>query len=62
MEKLSVSTDGSRLIESKRIAEENGVSVALTFSDPFMVSACTNGFEEIIGKGIDLLFVLSMKL
>ena len=42
--------------ESKRVAEENGVRVALTFSDPFMVSTFKSGFEEIIGKGIDLLF------
>ena len=53
-----VSTDKGKdaAIESKRVAEENGVRVALTFSDPFMVSTFKSGFEDIIGNGIDLLF------
>ena len=43
-------------IETKRYAEENNVKVALTFSDPFMVSTFKQGFLDIIGKSVDLLF------
>ena len=43
-------------IESKRYAEENNIKVALTFSDPFMVTTFKEGFLDIIGKGVDLLF------
>ncbi|MFC3415835.1 adenosine kinase [Algoriphagus hitonicola] len=41
---------------AKRIAEENGVKVALTFSDPAMVKYFRNPFDEVIGASVDLLF------
>ena len=44
-------------IYAREIAEENGVKVALTFSDPFIVSSFRDSFKEIIGKNkLDLLF------
>lgn len=41
---------------SKKIAEENGVKVALTFSDPSMVKYFKPAFDEVIGHSVDLLF------
>ena len=43
-------------IEARRIAQENGIKTALTFSDPFVVEFFRDGFTETIGDGIDLLF------
>lgn len=43
-------------IEARRIAQENGIKTALTFSDPFVVEHFRDGFSETIGDGIDLLF------
>lgn len=42
--------------EAKKIAEENGVHVALTFSDASMVKYFSRQMEEIVGAGVDLLF------
>lgn len=41
---------------AKKTAEENGTKVALTFSDPAMVKYFKEGFDEVIGTGVDLLF------
>ena len=41
---------------AKQIAEENGVKVALTFSDPAMVKYFREPFDEVIGESVDLLF------
>lgn len=41
---------------AKKVAEENGTKVALTFSDPAMVKYFKEGFDEVIGTGVDLLF------
>ncbi len=41
---------------AKRVAEENGVKVALTFSDPAMVKYFREHFDEVIGASVDLLF------
>ncbi|VAW53541.1 Sugar kinase, ribokinase family [hydrothermal vent metagenome] len=43
-------------IEARKIAENNGIKTALTFSDPFVVEHFRDGFTETIGSGIDLLF------
>lgn len=43
-------------IESRKIAEENGVKTALTFSDPAMVQFFKDGLKEMIGEKVDLLF------
>lgn len=42
--------------EAKRIAENNKVSVALTFSDPSMVKYFSQQMTEIVGASVDLLF------
>lgn len=42
--------------EAKRIAEQNKVDVALTFSDPSMVKYFSKQMEEIVGASVDLLF------
>ncbi|MEX0617967.1 MAG: adenosine kinase [Pseudohongiellaceae bacterium] len=43
-------------IALKRHAEENGVATAMTFSDPSMVEYFTDGINEVLGSGVDLLF------
>lgn len=42
--------------EAKKIAQNNGVPVALTFSDASMVKYFSKQMEEIVGNGVDLLF------
>lgn len=42
--------------EAKRIAEQNRVATALTFSDPSMVKYFPKQMEEIVGASVDLLF------
>lgn len=41
---------------AKNLAEENGVKVALTFSDPSMVKYFKKEMEDIVGASVDLLF------
>lgn len=41
---------------AKKLAEENGVKVAMTFSDPSMVKYFKPQMEEIVGASVDLLF------
>ncbi|HMJ70681.1 MAG TPA: adenosine kinase [Cyclobacteriaceae bacterium] len=41
---------------TKKIAEENNVKVALTFSDPSMVKYFPAQMQEIVGASVDLLF------
>jgi fructokinase len=43
-------------IEARKIAEENGVKTAMTFSDPAMVQFFKEGLKEMMGEKIDLLF------
>lgn len=43
-------------IEARKIAEENGIKTALTFSDPAMVQFFKDGLKEMIGEKVDLLF------
>lgn len=42
--------------EAKRIAEQNNVHVALTFSDNSMVKYFSQQMQEIVGASVDLLF------
>jgi len=42
--------------EAKAIAEKNKVAVALSFSDPAMVKYFSSQMNEVVGKGVDLLF------
>ncbi len=41
---------------AKKLAEENGVKTALTFSDPSMVKYFREPMESVIGASVDLLF------
>jgi sugar/nucleoside kinase (ribokinase family) len=43
-------------IKAKKIAEENGVKTALTFSDVNMVNFFEEGLAQMLGNGVDLLF------
>jgi sugar/nucleoside kinase (ribokinase family) len=42
--------------EAKKIAEKNGVHVALTFSDASMVKYFSAQMQEIVGASVDMLF------
>jgi len=42
--------------EAKTMAEKHGVKTSLTLSDPSIVKAFRNKFDQLIGKGVDLLF------
>jgi sugar/nucleoside kinase (ribokinase family) len=44
------------MLEAKKIAEQNKVYTALTFSDASMVKYFSQQMEEVVGAGIDLLF------
>lgn len=41
---------------AKEIAQQNGVKVSLTFSDPSMVKYFGDQMKEVVGSGVDLLF------
>ncbi|MBL6990401.1 MAG: adenosine kinase [Bacteriovoracaceae bacterium] len=44
-------------INAKKLASENSVKTALTFSDPAMIQFFKEGLDEMLGKsGVDLLF------
>ena len=49
-------TGRSAAIECIKFAKEKGVLVALTLSDPGVVGFFRDGFKEMIGEGVDLLF------
>lgn len=54
---LITSENGKEAMKhAKKVAEENGVKVAVTFSDPAMVKYFREPFVEVIGGGVDLLF------
>lgn len=44
------------MLHAKKIAEESGTKVALTFSDPAMVKYFKGNFDDVIGPSVDLLF------
>jgi len=44
------------MMKAKKIAQENGVKVSLTFSDPSMVKYFKDQMSEIVGEYVDLLF------
>jgi sugar/nucleoside kinase (ribokinase family) len=43
-------------LKAKKIAEEQGVKVALTFSDPSMVKYFGENMTQLVGASVDLLF------
>ncbi len=53
---VTSSTGRHAAIEARKIAEENGIKTALTFSDPAMVQFFKDGLKEMIGDKVDLLF------
>ncbi|MDN4501759.1 adenosine kinase [Alteromonadaceae bacterium BrNp21-10] len=45
------------ILRAKQVARENGVKIALTFSDPAVVKYAREHLEQVIGEdGVDLLF------
>jgi len=58
LEGYLVTTDGARAaaIEGREIARTSGVKVALSLSDPNMVTHFKPGLMEMIGPGVDLVF------
>ncbi len=53
---ISSETGREALKKSKRIAEENGVKVSLTFFDPAMIKYFGDHMRELVGDHIDLIF------
>lgn len=53
---VTSSTGRHAAIEARKIAEDNAVKTALTFSDPAMVQFFKDGLKEMIGNKVDLLF------
>ncbi|MBN3521767.1 adenosine kinase [Algoriphagus lutimaris] len=54
---LITSENGKQAMKhAKKIAEENGVKVAVTFSDPAMVKYFKEPMTEVIGASVDMLF------
>ncbi len=54
---LVTSENGQEAMKhAKKIAEENGVKTALTFSDPSMVKYFREPMQEVVGASVDLLF------
>ena len=53
-----VTSDVSRnaVLEARKVAAENGIKTAMTFSDPSMVTYFKDGVTEILGDGVDILF------
>ncbi|MGK0271396.1 MAG: sugar/nucleoside kinase (ribokinase family) [Cocleimonas sp.] len=53
-----VTSDVSRnaAINARKVAKDNNVKTAFTFSDPAMVTYFKEGVSEIIGDGVDVLF------
>lgn len=52
-------TDGARLAAAKaavEVAKANGVKVALSLSDPFVVTVFGDALRQVIGNGVDLIF------
>ena len=44
------------MLTAKKIAEENGIKTALTFSDPSMVKYFRKEMVQVVGASVDLLF------
>lgn len=44
------------ILKAKALAQESGVKVALTFSDPAVVNYARENLEKVLGDGVDLIF------
>lgn len=53
---VSSPTGLEAMLEAKKIAQQNGTKVALTFSDPSMVKYFKENMQQVVGEGVDLLF------
>lgn len=53
---VSSATGRAAAIELRQQAEQKGIKTALSLSDPAMVEFFHDGLQEMIGKGVDLLF------
>jgi len=54
---LVTSENGQEAMKyAKKLAEDNGVKTALTFSDPSMVKYFKEPMQDVVGSGVDLLF------
>jgi sugar/nucleoside kinase (ribokinase family) len=53
---VSSETGLAAAIRARKIAEEAGVPVALSFSDPGMVEYFPQQFRDMVGAGVDLVF------
>lgn len=54
---LITSDNGKEAMKiTKTLAEKHGVKTSITLSDPAIVNFFKEGFEEVIGKGVDFLF------
>lgn len=49
-------TGRAAAIEARKIAEQNNVKTAISFSDPGMVEFFRDGIAQMLGDGVDLLF------
>ncbi len=54
---LITSSEGKEAMKfAKKVAESHGVKTSLILSDPSIVEYFKDGFKEVIGEGVDLLF------
>ena len=53
---VTSATGRAAALKAKNIAEENNVKTAITLSDPAMAKFFKEGLQEMVGKGVDLLF------
>jgi sugar/nucleoside kinase (ribokinase family) len=53
---VSSETGFEAALEAKRMAEQNDIKVALTFSDPSMVKYFGDNMKQLVGESVDLLF------
>jgi sugar/nucleoside kinase (ribokinase family) len=49
-------TGRAAALKAKKVAEDNNVKTAITLSDPAMAKFFKEGLQEMVGKGVDLLF------
>ncbi len=53
---VSSETGFQALLEAQKIAKEEGIKVAITFSDPSMVKFFNDNMHKAVANGVDLLF------
>ncbi len=53
---VTSATGRAAAIRAREVAEQHGVKTALSFSDPGMVEFFRDGLQEMLGKGVDMVF------